>query len=148
MNKRAIVHVEIPAKDREVTAKFYSDLFGWEFRHMSEPAPYTMFETGNIGGGYPDVSENTKPGDVLVYIASDDIDADLKKIEGEGGRVRPDVVVHLPDKREIVVDAKAPLSAYFEAMAATHPDTHHRATTAHAVQRCVRFRELNRIAQG
>jgi uncharacterized protein len=87
MNKRAIVHVEIPAKDRETTAKFYSDLFGWEFQHYSEPSPYTMFETGNIGGGYPDVSENTKPGDVLVYIASSDIDADLKKIESKGGQV-------------------------------------------------------------
>ena len=55
-------------------------------------------------------------------------------VEGEGGRVRPDVVVHLPDKREIVIDAKAPLSAYFEAMAATRPEERQVALARHAQQ--------------
>lgn len=34
----------------------------------------------------------------------------------EGGRQRPDLLVHLPGSGEIVVDAKAPLAAYLEAM--------------------------------
>lgn len=54
--------------------------------------------------------------------------------EGEGGRVRPDVVVHLPDRRDIVVDAKAPLSAYFEAVAATRPEDRQAALARHAQQ--------------
>jgi DNA recombination protein RmuC len=54
--------------------------------------------------------------------------------EGEGGRVRPDVVVHLPDRRDIVVDAKAPLSAYFEAVAATRPEERQAALARHAQQ--------------
>ncbi len=87
MNKRSIVHVEIPAKDRDLMAKFYSDLFGWEYQHFGEPSPYTLFSTGSIGGGFPDVSEDTKPGNVLVYISSEDIDSDLKQIESKGGRV-------------------------------------------------------------
>jgi len=36
-------------------------------------------------------------------------------VEGEDGRLRPDLVVHLPGGRSIVVDAKAPLAAYLEA---------------------------------
>ncbi|MBI2204868.1 MAG: DNA recombination protein RmuC [Candidatus Rokubacteria bacterium] len=52
----------------------------------------------------------------------------------EAGRVRPDVVVHLPDKREIVIDAKAPLSAYFEALAATRPEDRQAAIARHAQQ--------------
>jgi DNA recombination protein RmuC len=36
-------------------------------------------------------------------------------VEGEDGRLRPDLVVHLPGGRSIVVDAKAPLGAYLEA---------------------------------
>ena len=54
--------------------------------------------------------------------------------EGEGGRVRPDLVVHLPDRRDIVVDAKAPLSAYFDAVAATRPEDRQAALTRHAQQ--------------
>ena len=54
--------------------------------------------------------------------------------EGEGGRVRPDVIVHLPDRREIVVDAKAPLSAYFDALAAARPEERQAALVRHAHQ--------------
>jgi DNA recombination protein RmuC len=54
--------------------------------------------------------------------------------ESDGGRVRPDLVVHLPDRRDIVVDAKAPLSAFFEAVAATRPEDRQAALTRHAAQ--------------
>ncbi len=36
--------------------------------------------------------------------------------EGEDGRLRPDMIVHLPNDRRIVVDAKTPLDAYLTAM--------------------------------
>lgn len=32
----------------------------------------------------------------------------------DSGRLRPDMVVHLPEKRKVVVDSKAPLAAYLE----------------------------------
>ena len=38
--------------------------------------------------------------------------------EGEGGRIRPDMIVRLPGEREIVVDAKVSLEAYLDAVAA------------------------------
>ena len=40
-------------------------------------------------------------------------------IESEGRRLRPDLVVHLPLRKLMVVDAKAPLSAYLEAIHTT-----------------------------
>ncbi len=39
--------------------------------------------------------------------------------DGEGGRVRPDVIIRLPGKRAIVVDSKVALSGYLDAMEAT-----------------------------
>ncbi len=85
MTKRNIVHVEIPAANRQVSAKFYADLFGWEAQHVEE-MKYSMFEAGNAGGGYPEIDDNNKAGDVRVYISSEDIDADLKRIEQAGGK--------------------------------------------------------------
>lgn len=88
MSKRNIVHVEIPAVNVEGAGKFYESLFGWKIQPMPE-MNYTMFEAGDGDeyGGFPQVSEENPAGQVLVYIASDDIEADLKKVEKLGGKV-------------------------------------------------------------
>lgn len=43
-------------------------------------------------------------------------------VEGDEGRLRPDMVIHLPGGRLIPIDAKVPLSAYFDALDATRAD--------------------------
>ena len=88
MSKRNIVHVEIPAANVEGAGKFYQALFGWKISPMAE-MNYTMWEAGNGDeyGGFPQVSEENPAGQVLVYIASDDIEADLKKVESLGGKI-------------------------------------------------------------
>ncbi len=85
MNKRPVVHLEIPAADRALAARFYSELFGWETQDMPH-MNYTTFESGSLEGGFYPLSAQTKPGDVLFYIHSDDIEADLKLIEEKGGK--------------------------------------------------------------
>jgi hypothetical protein len=85
MTKRGIEHIEIPAKGRANLAKFYADIFGWEIQPMDE-MHYTLWDAGNLGGGFAEVDEMYQPGDVLVHIQSDDIEADLKKIEKLGGK--------------------------------------------------------------
>ncbi|MFZ5885286.1 MAG: VOC family protein [Chloroflexota bacterium] len=87
MSKRNVVHVEIPAADVEAAGRFYQALFGWKIQHVPE-MNYTMWEDGSgSGGGFPQVSAESPAGQVLVYIDSDDIEADLKKVEQLGGRV-------------------------------------------------------------
>ena len=88
MSKRNIVHVEIPAVNVEGAGKFYESLFGWKLQHMPE-MNYTMWEAGDGDeyGGFPQVSDDNPAGQVLVYIASDDIDADLKNVKKLGGKV-------------------------------------------------------------
>jgi predicted enzyme related to lactoylglutathione lyase len=47
-----------------------------------------MWEAADgTGGGFPEVSHDTPAGHVLVYIASDDIEADLKRVEELGGKI-------------------------------------------------------------
>ena len=85
MTKRNVVHVEIPALSVEAAGKFYHELFGWKMEHVPE-FDYTMWEDGSgYGGGFNKVDHENPVGQVLVYIDSDDIEADLKKIAKLGG---------------------------------------------------------------
>ena len=52
----------------------------------------------------------------------------------ETGRLRPDLVVNLPGGRQIVVDAKAPLAAYLEAMEARDEPARMAKLEVHATQ--------------
>lgn len=87
MTKRNIVHVEIPTKDSKASAEFYGKLFGWHIEHVEE-MDYTMWDPHEgPGGGFTNVDENVKPGDVIIYVNSEDIEADLKKAAGLGGTI-------------------------------------------------------------
>jgi len=53
-------------------------------------------------------------------------------VDGEDGRVRPDMVVHLPNGRLIVIDAKTPLEAYLDAVEAEEEEAKNKALQRHA----------------
>ncbi|MBI4355228.1 MAG: DNA recombination protein RmuC [Candidatus Omnitrophica bacterium] len=55
-------------------------------------------------------------------------------IESEEGRLRPDLVVHLPANRQVVVDAKTPLDAYLDAIEAPDEEKRDSALRRHAEQ--------------
>jgi DNA recombination protein RmuC len=57
-----------------------------------------------------------------------------QSVETEDGRLRPDMIVRLPNSRNIVVDAKAPLSAYLEALDAPDEQTRKAKLQQHAQQ--------------
>jgi DNA recombination protein RmuC len=42
-----------------------------------------------------------------------------ESVSTQDGRLRPDMIIRMPDRREIVVDSKTPLDAYLEAVEAT-----------------------------
>jgi DNA recombination protein RmuC len=55
-------------------------------------------------------------------------------LQGDNGRLRPDLIVHLPGGKQIVVDAKAPLEAFLEAQAAPDEEGRINKLLAHARQ--------------
>lgn len=57
-----------------------------------------------------------------------------ESVQGDGGRLRPDMIVRLPAKREIVVDAKVALNAYLEALEAPTAEQREAALVRHAQQ--------------
>ena len=63
-------------------------------------------------------------------------------VVGEEGALRPDLVVHMPDARDLVVDVKTPLDAYLEALEAPSEEARQLALKRHAQQVETRVREL------
>ena len=71
--------------------------------------------------------------------------------DGAAGRAqRPDMVVHLPNERRVVVDAKVPLDAFLEGISADDPAERERCMKRHAQQLRSHVQELARrsYAQG
>jgi DNA recombination protein RmuC len=55
-------------------------------------------------------------------------------VSTDQGRIRPDLIVHLPAQREIVVDAKVSLDAYLDALSAESEQGRKEALARHATQ--------------
>ena len=64
------------------------------------------------------------------------------QVVGEEGALRPDLVVHLPEARDLVIDAKTPLDAYLAALDAPTEEERLQALRRHAQQVETRVREL------
>ena len=63
--------------------------------------------------------------------------------EGDDGPLRPDMIIHLPENRTLVVDVKTPLDAYLEATAAKDAKSRQTALKRHARHVRERVRELS-----
>ena len=91
MSNHSVVLFEIPANDPATASKFYADLFDWKIQvdpsfdyHMFQPDP-------GPGGGFVKVGEamgmSYKPGEVLIYVSTDDIAATLARAASLGAKI-------------------------------------------------------------
>ncbi len=57
-----------------------------------------------------------------------------ESVDTEDGRLRPDMIVRLPNQRQVVIDAKVSLKAYLDAIEASSDDLRQQKLTEHARQ--------------
>lgn len=85
-----VVHWELMSKDPARVADFYANIFGWKVDHRPE-LNYRIVDTGaeaGINGGIvkPD-REGPWPGNMLCYIAVDDLAAYRRRVSAAGGTI-------------------------------------------------------------
>ena len=81
-----ICYIEIPASDVEVSARFYTDVFGWNVRSRGDGARAFDDTSGAVSGSWvSDRKPQTDPA-VLTYVMVDSIDATLRKIAEASGK--------------------------------------------------------------
>jgi uncharacterized protein len=94
-----VVHFEIPMENPERAKKFYATIFGWQLQQMGEEyGNYIMALTtemdmktrrpkspGAINGGMTKRSNDVNAPVIYMYVK--DVDATLKEIEKNGGKV-------------------------------------------------------------
>jgi predicted enzyme related to lactoylglutathione lyase len=86
-----VVHWELMSKDPAKVSNFYAKIFGWKIQQMGGPVDYRLVDTGGVGGINGGIMkperEGPWPGNMLFYIAVDDLAAYRKKIVAAGGKI-------------------------------------------------------------
>jgi predicted enzyme related to lactoylglutathione lyase len=81
-----IVHFEIMGQDHEGLRDFYTGVFGWEHDTEQSIDDYHMMATaeGSLAGGIGK-GPDEMPNYLTMYVLVPDIDAQLEKVEANGG---------------------------------------------------------------
>lgn len=81
-------HVEIPYDDEERAKRFYSGVFGWQFRPMPGMDGYDIYTAGpgDLGGGLGKRGESAGI-TTRNYVIVDSLDEAVKKVTELGGTI-------------------------------------------------------------
>jgi uncharacterized protein len=87
LKKHGVIHVEWIVSDREAAAHFFKELFDWDSTQYPDQR-YSTVDLGEISAGLTDTPDALgSPGQVLIYVASEDVAADLERAEALGGEI-------------------------------------------------------------
>jgi len=114
--------IELLERERRQSAGQLGEMF----RQLNEGLAGLRTETGTLVGALRRPATRGSWGEIqlrnVIEMAGMVAHCDFTEqttIEGDGGRLRPDVLVRLPGGKLIVVDSKVPLDAYLQATEAT-----------------------------
>lgn len=84
-----IIHTELYAQDHAKLAAWYAAMFGWESTQMPgmDYSSGWWSDTHGSGWGFGGAQYGVKPGDIVPYIASSDVEEDARRIAAHGASV-------------------------------------------------------------
>src|SRR5436853_152261 len=92
-----VCYIEIPAADIEISAKFYTRVFGWTTRTRGDGHIAFDDTFGEVSGTWVTGRKPMTEVGLLVYIMVDDAAATLELITANGGKVVQLIGVDAPE---------------------------------------------------
>ncbi len=97
--RKSVVHFEIGCSDIGKTLEFYKNIFDWNLKQQGNSAIIDTGREDAISGHINKLGPDEPQKYITVYIETDSLEADLKAIESNGGKILVNPV-KLPDGRE------------------------------------------------
>lgn len=79
--------IQIPVENSERTAKFYNEMFEWEFAPFEGLPTIQQTLSTNLPVMLSPVHDMHKPGGTFFAVSTDDIEHDLAKVEALDGEI-------------------------------------------------------------
>jgi len=92
-----ICYIEMPAINIEVSAAFYKNSFGWNIRQRGDGATAFDDTTSEVSGAWVLNRKPMTEVGLLFYIMVDNIEASIKKVTENGGKIIQPVGVDAPE---------------------------------------------------
>lgn len=92
-----ICYIELPATDINRSSSFYKEAFGWNIRHRGDGATAFDDTVGEVSGAWVLNRKPMTEVGLLFYIMVDDIEATIKKVTDNGGKIIQPVGVDAPE---------------------------------------------------
>ena len=91
-----ICYLEIPARDIDFSAKFFSEVFGWKVKTRDDGSVSFDDGVGQVSGMWVIDREPMAPG-LVVHIMVDDAEATLYTLQQSGGEIIQGIGAHHPE---------------------------------------------------
>ena len=92
-----ICYIEIPSRNVEESSTFYNKVFGWNIRTRSDGSAAFDDGVGEVSGTWRKDRKPSKEIGSLTYIMVDDIEATMKTIIENGGKIVQPVGMDAPE---------------------------------------------------
>lgn len=92
-----ICYIELPSKDVQESAGFYSTVFGWHVRTRDDGSVAFDDVVNEVSGTWRTDRKPVTELGLLVHIMVDDIEATIKAITGNGGAIVQPVGAEAPE---------------------------------------------------
>ncbi len=92
-----IYYIELPSNDINKSSSFYNKVFGWEIRTRDDGSVAFNDTVNEVSGTWrTDRKPSTEIG-LLVHIMVDDIEATIKRVIENGGKITQPAGMELPE---------------------------------------------------